>query len=131
MTLLENEREDLTNVQNRLYALRQEVHKYLPPPESDREFNRLSKALMHISAAIDTLTGKAETYEIPVKMELLTTIRMESGFIREKCFFQCPVCKTIKVYDMYNYKLEIPKPNICKECSKGLSKIGNIEQPEI
>jgi len=54
MTELSEEIEDIVNVQNKIYALRQAVHQWLPPPESDREFNKFSEALIHLSAAIDT-----------------------------------------------------------------------------
>lgn len=60
MTLVIDEIEDLRDVQNRIYTIRQEVHNYLSPPESNREFDRLSKVLVHISAAVDLLTGKTK-----------------------------------------------------------------------
>lgn len=131
MTLLEDEIKDLRNVQDRIHRLREAVHKYLSLPESDIEFDRLSAVLLHISTAIDLMTGKTKVHEVPIKMELLTSIKMESGFIREKCFFQCPICKRIKVYDMYNYKSEIPDPNICEECNKGLDNIEETEKSEV
>lgn len=128
MTELGKEIEDLIDAHNRIYALRQEVHNWLPPPEFDKEFNKLSKALIHISAALDILTGKTKIPEFPVKMELLGIIKMERGYFTMKCFFQCPICKTMKICD---YVSEIPDPVICEECDKELSNVKEIEYLEI
>ncbi len=128
MTELSGEIEDLISAHNRIYAIRQEAHNWLPSPEVDIEFNRLSEAMIHISIAVDILTGKTKIPEFPVRMELLDTFKMEHGYCNIRCFFQCPVCKTVKI-DYYASKA--PDSIMCEKCKKGLNILGKIEYPKV
>jgi len=57
-------------------------------------------------------------------MELLDTVKIEYGYFNVKCFFQCPVCKAIKI-DFYTP--EAPDSVMCEKCNKRLNEFEKIE----